>query len=377
MVTPKAVSLSVLVFSVALTLVGAGTLGWWLGNDSGSAGSNSTERRVEPPSPQDLVASGAEVEASLGVELVPGKPKSLAVLSSIDDSANCGSFAGMTFEWAPRRTVQVFSYDSGLRSWMDVFDSGLWPPRLPLIDNPASRPIKDPSVGDIAAGRAHCLARRDVKVQAVRMRSDRDYLIVQTFFNSGIGTGTGQLSVVGWLEGARTLLYQDSRVGPVSGEVAGTNLVTRSNLYLRSNANCCPSGELETVISWDAETNRIAVASPKALPFCTEGSVSKIDYAWVTEGTTGANSPFVYPVEYYVDVECSRAGPQGSYQAHTTFTMGDLRWHACLSVGDKVKIVSWTASDVPSGLGLEYYVTRGRPESAPSKLRVTEITRIP
>jgi len=182
------------------------------------------------PAAETLVSPDATVEMASPLQFIPGGPLELAVISDLGQDPACAVLSQTPSNpaMAPRRWLQVFAYDPAARGWGAVLHSAEWPASNPLVeDHQWKAATVVGSFTDAIAGRAPCLAIRDVTMNVVAMRPDRDFLAVVTFSGIGLGTGTGRVSLLGFIDGAPSLLYQEAYVGGVTAEVAASSLVTR------------------------------------------------------------------------------------------------------------------------------------------------------
>jgi hypothetical protein len=303
-----------------------------------SAPSPTTAAPPATLTPSDLAAlvpPGATVEEVAYLDFVPGGTNEVAIVYTTDPAPEC---AGAPAQARGINLVVFARVPAG--DYDQVIDGVTWPS--------PDRPLVEPS-----ADGGFCWALNEVTFETVRMRPDRDFLVVSQFLHSGASQGASRGSLVGYEDAGPAVLYEVGQGGPIEVEVTGDAVLFRTGLRLKLDANCCPSADREITITYDASSHGIVAAEPVILPRATEGTIVGVydqdGPLFQEEGQAITNGSVILAPE-------GAAGLGTIYAVDASTTLDGIAG-ATFRVGDSVRVVSWEARDTDADFEGELYAS--------------------
>ncbi len=211
--------------------------------------------------PQQLIAPGADLAVqSLQMEMIPGEASILAVVSSAQPSrTGCQPALGDQTQY-----LELFRFNDATKKWDRIMDGSQWP------TSASGEVISPKPSADV------CLPVSDLEIRAVRMRSDRDFLVVNDTVWQGTGNVNSRLFILGFSGDELTLLYQSEDYPKTilpSLLVLGDQVVYRPNLLLASDPGSFPTLREESVLRYDSGTDKVVATSRL---HCMDGTISSM-----------------------------------------------------------------------------------------------------
>jgi uncharacterized protein YkwD len=202
----------------------------------------------------------ATVERLMTVDMFPAERPVVAVVYTTPPVSPCA------YQKAVSRFLEMFRFVPSDGSWKLLLNSGNWPSADAALSSPEFKDSKGST----------CWPIQTVDIKAVRMKVDREYLIISTYRAQGASVWSSYVYVLGAVEGEVALLWDGTYGGNPKVEVAGPSVLIASALITRYDPGCCPSGSAKTTLTYDSLTKRIT-ESVELSPYCLEGTLRGVE----------------------------------------------------------------------------------------------------
>jgi hypothetical protein len=144
---------------------------------------------------------------------------------------------------------------------MRLIDSNEWPEPSAAL-SPTGEPLG-------------CWTIQTISMVSVRMKSDRDYLLMSTWLAGGAGVWSSYVYVLGSVEGSIAILWDGNYLASPQISARGGEGIVSGSFKSVHDASCCPSGRITTRLAFDPISQRV-ISSDLLEPSCEEGTVKSL-----------------------------------------------------------------------------------------------------